>query len=224
MRTVLGRARPVIRPGQMTGEHVLGSLVPFEADQRHGSQMRLASRNEGGVQCVGLLTRCRARRPLAVLKINATERILSRNNFRVASMHPIPRACHEHDAQNGCAHALFHARAFLQCLIKFIDAFGIDQIEIERAQLSTVGKLVPQHHVQCPQVLRARALRNFLTGAAQLVARDQPRQRAKSRLEINILALTASSAPSIEVLVEFIRPRNRKCVILAKSIAVTCSR
>jgi hypothetical protein len=120
-------------------------------------------------------------------------------------MHHIPGTRHQAHTQVSLAKAPLHARTLLQLLIEFIDAMGVDQIEIERAQLGTVGKLVFEHHVQCALVPRARARRNLFPCCCSLVALDQPRQRAKSGLEIEVLNLAAFCALGIEVL-----PRHRR--------------
>jgi hypothetical protein len=41
--------RPIVRPSEMTREDVLGTLMPFETNQRHGCKVRLAGCDEGSV-------------------------------------------------------------------------------------------------------------------------------------------------------------------------------
>ena len=75
---------PVVGPGQVTGEHVLGTLVPLATDQRHRGEVRFAGRDERVMQCVGFGTRRRLLRALAVLE--AFERIVQRDNAWVEAI------------------------------------------------------------------------------------------------------------------------------------------
>ena len=65
--------RAVVGPGQMAREHIFRALMPFEADQRDGRQMRLASRDEGIMEGIRCDPRSRRRSALPMLELDAAE-------------------------------------------------------------------------------------------------------------------------------------------------------
>jgi hypothetical protein len=105
----------------VTGEHVLGTLVPLETDQRHRGEVRFSGRDERVMQCVGFGTRRGPVRALAVLE--AFERIVQRDNAWVKAEHRIPGARHPDHAEVGLAEAALDARAALQFHVEMSDAF-----------------------------------------------------------------------------------------------------
>jgi hypothetical protein len=106
----------------MAREFILGTLVPFEADQGHRSEMWFARLRERSVQGVGLLTRGRLCRTASMLQLNSAEWVLTRHRCRLQPPHRIPRTRNSDHAQIGLPKSSCDTLADLKFLIELVDA------------------------------------------------------------------------------------------------------
>ena len=95
----------IVGPRKMAGQHVLGSLMPLETDQRDCGQVRFVDRQQCLVEGESFGSRCRWRGSIAVLEFDAAEGIDQRDGKEVwiTGLREIPSAGHSGHAQVGGA-------------------------------------------------------------------------------------------------------------------------
>ena len=141
----------------MAGKYILRPLMPLKCDQRNNREVRLACRNECGMESIGLMASGWFRRAFRVFKLDCTKGIDHRigEHRRIAGPHIVPNARHAHHALIRLRHATLDHGALLKGCIKLVDPKCRYRLERRRANLASNLRLVAQDQLECALVLGA---------------------------------------------------------------------